>query len=175
MKLRPRELIETIGIFSVVASLLFVGLQLMQDRRVAIGAQFHERSLLGHEALQGLFDNNDWVKAQAQQWESGFKPSWWNTEIDMIQKDRNLSMEDMVRSILRTEMEIIRANNNYFQYQQGIITEESWRQILTGITSAMERPVYRAIALSRTIHEEGFLEVLQELEKEVSPISRIVI
>lgn len=173
MNLRARDIVEIAGIFSVVASLIFVGMQLMLDRRVAKGAQFHERSVLGHEAAQMLFDNGDWVKAQAQHWENGFKPSWWNTEIDTIQKEQGLSTEDMVRSVQRSIMETIRANNNYFQYKSGLITEESWSQIQLGIERAMDRPVYRAIALSNSNLEKGFIEILQRLEDEISATSRI--
>lgn len=173
MNMRARELVEIVGIFSIVASLIFVGLQLMLDRRVAIGAQFHERSVLGHEAFQSFFDNSDWVESQAQHWENGLKPVWWNSEIDKIQEENDLSMKDMVRSAQRTSMEIIRANNNYFQYKQGLISEDSWSQILTGITSAMDRPVYRALAFSMNSIEKGFVEILRALEDEIDATSRI--
>jgi hypothetical protein len=36
-----RGVIEVIGVFAVVASLLFVGLQLMQEQEIALSNQYH--------------------------------------------------------------------------------------------------------------------------------------
>ena len=89
-----RWAIELIGIVSIIASLLFVGMQLTLDRRIAAGAQFHERMLIAHDASLAYFQNEEWIKMQAALWENGFTPRWWNSDIENFADQRKLSMED---------------------------------------------------------------------------------
>ncbi len=45
---------QVVGIFAVVASLVFVGLQMMQDREIALAGQYQERSATAVEYWNGL-------------------------------------------------------------------------------------------------------------------------
>lgn len=44
MKASKKELVEIVGIFAVVASLIFVGMQLQLDRKVALAEQYSNRA-----------------------------------------------------------------------------------------------------------------------------------
>jgi hypothetical protein len=44
-----RDIAELIGIAAIVASLIFVGLELQQARKIAIGSQYQERAALAIE------------------------------------------------------------------------------------------------------------------------------
>ena len=48
------EWMQVVGIFSVVASLVFVGLQMIQDREIALAGQYQERSAIAVEYWNGL-------------------------------------------------------------------------------------------------------------------------
>jgi hypothetical protein len=58
MNISKRDVLELIGVLSVVASLVFVGIQLYFDRSVAIGSQQNERTVLG----QDYFLSQAWKK-----------------------------------------------------------------------------------------------------------------
>ncbi len=45
---------QVVGIFAVVASLIFVGLQMIQDRKIALAGQYQERSAMAVEYWNGL-------------------------------------------------------------------------------------------------------------------------
>ncbi len=45
---------QVVGIFAVVASLIFVGLQMIQDREIALAGQYQERSAMAVEYWNGL-------------------------------------------------------------------------------------------------------------------------
>ena len=44
MNAKQKEVVEIVGIFAVVASLIFVGMQLMLDRKVALAEQYFNRA-----------------------------------------------------------------------------------------------------------------------------------
>ena len=163
MNERVRRLVEIVGIFGVIASLLFVGLQLVLDRRVAMGAQFHERSIMGIEDYRMKFDNDIWVTSLAKQYEKGFKPSWWNEEIDDLQNTREYTTEEMVRLILNTQMYLARINNNYVQYTLGLYPEEAWLRNLETIRNATQQnPLTRVIGLSSPSLEANLVQYMQQ-------------
>ena len=45
---------QVVGIFSVVASLVFVGLQMQQDRQIALAGQYQDRSAVAVELYNGI-------------------------------------------------------------------------------------------------------------------------
>ena len=44
MRTSKKDIVEIVGIFAVVASLIFVGMQLMLDRKVALAEQYFNRA-----------------------------------------------------------------------------------------------------------------------------------
>ena len=163
MKTKSRELIEIVGIFSVVVSLVFVGVQLLLDRRVAIGAQFHARSALYHQAEQSLFENDAYVHDWAQVRESGRLPGWWDKEIEDFQEFWGLSHEAMHREETVIRMRLIRFNDNFFQYERGLITEETLQMQLIGLRNNIRSPYFRTIAQNFNVLEQSFKNLIDEL------------
>jgi hypothetical protein len=54
-----RELVELVGIAAIVASLLFVGLQLKQSQEIAIADQYQERANAANEVLLAFMESPD--------------------------------------------------------------------------------------------------------------------
>lgn len=170
MKVPSKRLAELLGMLAVVASLVFVGLQLMLDRRVAIAAQFHNRSKLGHVSFVSQFENEPFIQMQAHQWENGFLPDWWNAGIEKYRSERSLTLKDIVRLELLVRTELLRYNNNFYQYSQGLLDRDNY---LTGLRNYFsvrmaQDPLFRAVALSPGPMEPGFIELIQEAEKELN-------
>jgi len=169
MKISSREIAELGGLIAIVASLIFVGMQLMLDRKVAMGAQYHERMVLGHERDQGMFASEAYIRERAEEWEAGFYPIWWNDDIEGYQKERNLTLEAVARREVIARMAWIRLNNNYYQYTLGLMPEGYLEDLRIDVKRTMTiNPVYRAVALISNTHERGFQNIVSEIDRELS-------
>jgi len=109
-----KELAELIGIVAIVASLLFVGLQLKQGHEIALATQYQARA----EATQNLHL-------------AGFEPDW------TIPALRNKVSDDVsARDINLWLWFWIQMDNHYYQYQAGFLEESAWRAQLKNIEEA---------------------------------------
>lgn len=168
MKTSYRQIGELIGVLSVVASLLFLSAQLILDRRVALGAQYHERMVLGQDFYLSLSENESWISAEAKQWENGFLPGYWNPDIEIFMEIRELSMEDVVRIDRVYRSTLVRLNNNYYQFYQGLLDGDTPESIRNGLRSQMgANPLYRAIALDFAVGSGNFQDLIYEVEEEL--------
>ena len=98
---------QVIGIFAVVASLIFVGLQMKQSQEIALAEQYQARA----EAAQAMY---------LSVLESGV--SWESLDVPMQEKspdERNLA-------IALSQWSWTQYDNHYFQYKAGFLDEESW-------------------------------------------------
>jgi len=169
MKTDTKQLIEIVGIFGVIASLIFVGMQLMLDRRVAVGSQYHERMVLGHEYYLRQAENSDFLRSEAKLWDQGFFPAFWNDDIEKYKNERDLSTEDIVRRGLLDRTILLRLNNNYFQYSRGLLEGDVLTGIKLGLKVNMSQsPLFRAVANNFEVGEEGFENLIIEVEQEIA-------
>ena len=174
MKERTREVIEIVGIFGLIASLIFVGMQMMLDRRIAMGNQFHDRTEIGHEGMIAQFQSDAWVAMQAREWEAGFLPDWWNEKITAYQQEHGYSMKDIVRLELSARMRLVRMNNNYFQHQLGLISDETWDNISPSGEVYQRDPVYAAVAAQGGgVLEPGYRKLIQEALESIERTSSL--
>ena len=168
MKTDPKQVIEVIGISGVIASLLFVGMQLVLDRRVAVGSQYHERMILGHEYYLSLSENEKWISTEAKQWEEGFTPVYWNADIESYKAERKLTTEDIVRQDRLYMTTLLRLNNNYFQYEHGLLEGDVLEGIRTGLKIQMtQSPIFRGVANRFAVGDPGFQALILEVEQEL--------
>ena len=98
---------QVVGIFAVVASLVFVGLQMKQSQEIAIADQYQARA----EAAQAMYMS---VLESGQSWES--------LDIPWEQK----SPEERSLQIAVMNWSWTQYDNHYFQYVAGFLDEESW-------------------------------------------------
>jgi hypothetical protein len=173
MKMKPdlRNTLELIGIFGVIASLIFVGIQLNQDRQIAIGESYRVRAQMRIEFVLHEFDNDEHVADLARRWESGLTPSWWNDEVETYQKDNNEPMTAIARMSLRSTVYGELFENNYFQYQRGMLEEEFWTTQQQGIRGVLNNPVHRAVIFSNRVAlrpetQEMMARIIEEIDGE---------
>jgi hypothetical protein len=99
---------QVIGIFALVASLVFVGLQMKQSQEIAIAEQFHNRAV----AVMGLAET---------QMEIGEVPNvrGW--------RERVSNGEVLAVDINSFHWLWISFDNHYYQYQSGFMEESAWQ------------------------------------------------
>ena len=101
---------QVVGIFALIASLLFVGLQLKQTQEIALADQYRARA----EAAQNMF-----LAIQ----ESG---------ISMASLGKPMSEKtpaEVTASINVSYWSWTQYDNHYFQYSSGFLDDESWEGI----------------------------------------------
>jgi hypothetical protein len=124
-----RDTAELIGITSIVASLIFVGLQLKQAQDFAIASQYLDQASLLVEATNGRMQNEPLMRDYGQRLiATGEFPE--EEPIDPLVVAARVHAASNSLTIL---------DNDHFQYVSGFQSEEAWRsnrQILTEVLSS---------------------------------------
>ena len=171
MKTSKKELVEIVGIFAVVASLIFVGMQLMLDRKVALAEQYFNRAESAKADRRALLESEDYMQYLEESWVLGDRYSFWNEDWEIARQvnDGTLSVRSVEAIIIADQLDIIGYDNVYFQYQQGLLDEDLWQQLRSALKRAMARDdLTRAVyeRYARTTIRPVIEEILREIETE---------
>ena len=115
---------QIIGMFAVVASLIFVGLQMKQEQDIAIASQYQERAQATMEMYLTLL--------QAHQGSS-------NDDAGLYSQLSAPQRTAMVHWALTA------FDNHHFQYTSGYLTEDSWDGLVRLFTPMLQDCVARNI------------------------------
>jgi len=113
---------QVAGIFAVVISLIFVGIQLKQSQDIAIAGQNQERQSVAFEyyAWQGQID--ELVEGYGVR---------HREHLDLSTAHENSRSNRLIGlAYIRSRMRLSIYDNNHFQYQSGFMTAESWQPYL---------------------------------------------
>ena len=141
MKLENKQVLELVGVVAVVASLIFVGMQLMLDRRIARADQYFNRAEAQRANLRANMGSAEYYANQEAMWELGMRPPWWkeNSELAELIRSGKLSVRNLYYQILESQISLLGSDSNYFQYQQGLLAEEAWQSNRQGIANRIAR------------------------------------
>ncbi len=121
-----KDIAEFIGIGAIVASLIFVGLELQQQQKIAIAAQYQERSRTGIDYFLEISERSLWQQRTAERLRHQYDFSGLSME------DRELlengSPRDIADLFVQAQVNLLIFDNNYFQYQSGFSSEEAWQK-----------------------------------------------
>ncbi len=151
-----RDVAEFTGMMAIVASLVFVGLQLKQGQDIAIASQYHDRTALAVENFNA-------------QLESGDLKFW--ARLSRLKKAPNLTDEDIGRLFLTGSAYLVMADNHYYQYQAGFMDEEAWQYQRSTLKSVLARPLSPATVAwgsSNTNRRASFGQLVETLRKEIA-------
>ena len=133
-----KETAELIGIAAIVGSLIFVGLQMKQDREIALAGQSHDRAAAAVEFWNGHY-------------ESAFLLSVYGKpliDIASLQKayGPDASAEQLGVMYVHIKLVLTNLDNHHYQYESGFYDEETWSSFQEQLrsfldTSAMARYV----------------------------------
>lgn len=154
MKFDRREIVEIVGVLAVALSLLFVGQQLRQDRRVALAEQYSFRSESMKADLRSQLESEMFMANRVTAWERGDRPRWWTEIHDESIEEANLSVPEVQTFILQIQLIYYQDDNLYYQYQQGLSSEEFWLSVQSNLERRLRRPIERAIYSDRAIERE---------------------
>ena len=177
MKTSKKDIVEIVGIFAVVASLIFVGMQLMLDRKVALAEQYFNRAESVKTDRRTALESDDLMRYYEELWALGWRPSYWDEDWKVARRvqEGTLSVRGVLAGILDDELAIIGYDSVYFQYQQGLLDEELWNGLRATLKRSMARDeLSRAIyqRQARTTIQPVIEEILREIESERSTTTR---
>ena len=142
--------LQVVGFFGIFASLLFVGLEMQQSRQIAIADTYQQRSAMiiqvnsialtseiVHETLSKLEAGETLTRT-----EQGLLDSRWNPYLNY-------------------------AENNHFQYQLGLLSEEQWLSTRNNMRGRARDPVFLEWwEGNRASWRESFAQAVDELIEE---------
>ncbi len=128
-----RDWLEIVGIFSVVASLVFVGLQMRQARDISLSQAYQARTTAAAEFSASFAANPVAL--------SGYRKA--------VQGSDDLSQEeyDSLRRMVMAVMYLY--DNAHLQYQMGFVSEEFWSTTRASMKVFMEPEVIRSMFRDR--------------------------
>lgn len=148
---------ETLGFMAVVASLLFVGLQIRQSTAIARG-----------QARQDLAQlNQEWLVLQST--DSAFRSAFakaWIEQTDSLTPDEALAASWAMRLNLR------RLENAYFQFAEGLVDESALGSYGFQATAVFQSRSFREfwiIRRERAAYDPGFVEYFERRFEIVGP------
>ena len=121
---------QVIGIFAVVASLIFVGMQMKQTQAIALSDAYQSRAATSVEMITANAANENALTA------------WYVTDAEGLD---SLSPEEINAGRQQALAVRLVWDNIYYQYESGFIPEEYWLTSRVNMKSVLSRPFPRSV------------------------------
>jgi len=145
--------IQVAGIFGVIASLIFVGLQLKQSHQIALADIYQARTTALVDFTNTMGSNELALTAFAK-----FATGNLNDVTDV----ENLASNWMATSVL------VMWENSHYQYRLGFLPEEHWTRIKGDIKMQLSNPIWGPYFRSRkSFMTAPFRDEFERIESEV--------
>jgi len=134
-----RGWLEVIGIFGVIASLVFVGIQISQDQHIAKADMYQARSEMLSQAMASAAANTEAVAAWA-------KGSYGDPDQEILSDGLKAPLSAYEYMLVSFQIRSILAlvDNSFHQYQEGFLPEEHWIGVRSTVKNfAAENVFYR--------------------------------
>jgi hypothetical protein len=147
---------QVVGIFAVVASLIFVGLQMKQTQEIALASAYQDRATSSIDRMITRASSPEWTSARAKMDRGDF---------DSISPEERVSLEENLAAY------IVMVENHHYQYHSGFLPEEHWLRNVTEMKCAFSIPLNRDM-IKGWIFRASFQTVLDEIiaDAESDPI-----
>ena len=143
--------LQVIGLFGVIASLIFVGLQMMQDREIALSVIYQERAAAVTEFYASLATDEVARNAAIKAGPGG---------------KGKLTPDESAAMVLIAQAAKQLVDNSHFQYEQGYASEDHWAQIRATIKDQMRHPINKQVLLGGHMRP-SFRTALEEIASEL--------
>lgn len=124
---KVNEWLQIIGTFGVVASLIFVGMQMKQTQEIALANTYNARASLTVEANSNVIGTPQHFSARAKIY-SG--------------RRNELTAEEYVAMLHELYSFLTMLENNHYQYEMGFLPEEHWRKNLADMDCRLSEPIF---------------------------------
>ena len=149
-----KDIAELIGIAAIVASLVFVGLQMKQSDKIALSEIYQARTTAVVEWNTSLASNP--------------------LALSAFEKSATGHVNDITPIEARSGQSIVIAamfffENSQYQHTLGFLPDEHWERARLSLKNTMRDPFWRASILSQKPNlRTSFVAVLNEIERELA-------
>jgi len=141
--------LQIIGMFGVIASLLFVGLQMKQSHEIALSATYQARAQIAVDQNLASSGNPQFTSATAK---------LYSGEIDTITREELVALE---YSFAAT---VVSWENQHYQFESGFLPEEHWKKSFEDMRCMFSNSIYRDL-LAGWGFRPSFQKILDEANK----------
>jgi len=120
--------LQVVGIFALVGSLIFVGLQMRQTQKIALSQAYQARADQGIAMSLAAAESDTTLKL-------------WAKERGLLEGE--LTPEERALALHFVRAQLQHWENIHYQYQQGFVTEEHWQTQLAMMRVLMPLPAFR--------------------------------
>ena len=153
---------QVIGIFALVGSLIFVGLQMKQSQEIAIAEQYQARATTAVEIQEARQQSELISRLEGQLYidQYGLPDGF----------DEKTTAEEFGILIFDARRLLYSYDNNHFQYVSGFLSEESWQANRRTIGVLAQMPIYLyLINHSADAFRTSYADVWRELADDDEP------
>ncbi len=167
-----KDITELFAIAAIVASLIFVGLQLKQSQKIAVAGQYQSRADAALEFYLARMESEYALAITAKNIIDDEK--FGRVPVSILK-----SLESEGREMVATKYLLFRSNitmfdNYHFQYEQGYLTEGAWQAFRVRIKSFLSDDVFADFYRSQTTHyRSSFEDVCSQILAELDTASRL--
>jgi len=116
---------QVFGIFALVASLIFVGLEMRQSQKIAVSAAYQARADSSMTLRMASLESETLQSARAKEGQG--------MGLDQLTPEEAVVLRD------RWNAQLVYLENMHYQYVSGFITEEQWQSNRFELTSMLSR------------------------------------
>jgi len=138
--------LQVLGLFGVMASLVFLGLQMKQTQEIALAEAYSTRTSITTDFNAAVLGGPQYYSGMAKLY-SGLRDE--------------LDAEEYIALEMEGNLQLFIFENLHYQYSMGFLPESHWRKNLADLDCRMSEPFYRVQATAWTTRED-FREVLNE-------------
>ena len=144
---RINEWLQVVGIFAVVGSLVFVGLQMKQTHEIALSSIYQSRSDTTVEQTMAATGSPELLTALAKVY-SG--------------RDHELTLPETIAFEYLLGATMTMFENNHHQFELGFLSEEHWQRNLREIECTLDSPLRRRLILDWQ-YRESFMDLVARI------------
>jgi hypothetical protein len=146
--------LQIVGLFGVIGSLIFVGLQMQQDRQVAILAAYQARTDLTVETTMAMAANHEMMAAY--------------TKLQQGAEFTSLTGDELLMIVPQAAAQMYMTENIHFQYISGFLPEEHWRKSRAVLKHSLVMGPMRLIYENNPDQwRDSFSDLLEEIIAEI--------
>ncbi len=162
-----KDIAELIGIGAIVASLIFVGLQMQQSQEIAIGAQYQERVNAAVENYMSQIQSDQALTIWGQRLIDAASSGSYPIVIKNLIETAGPESVAVTYLLYRSRMAMM--DNCHFQYESGFMTEDAWLAMRRRLRNLLSDDIFAAMYRSESWHfrssfQEESSQLLAELD-----------
>ena len=161
-----KEIAELVGIAAIVASLIFVGLQLKQSQEIAVANQYQDRADAALEWYLAQIQSNQALSARATVYIDEFFSGNLPQPLNNVLESDGREMVAMRYLFFRSNMTMF--DNYHFQYEQGFLTDDAWQAFRVRLKGVLSRDISAAMYRQEAAHyRKSFQDVCSQIIEEL--------